>query len=143
MKQHAGLSIGQVAKEVGIRTSKIRYYESVGLLRAVPRLGGRRVYERDVLDTLHLIQFAQDAGFSIDDIRHVLDGFDRQTPPSARWQSLAKRKLRDVSTLIERAQRMQRILEALLSCECTQLSDCIQSCNPGTPVTRLSRRPAQ
>src|SRR5437773_1963377 len=100
------LRIGQVARQAGVRTSKIRYYESVGLLSAPPRVSGRRAYERDVLDTLRLIQFAQDAGFTIAEIRHVLRGFDRLTPASARWQMVAREKLRDVATVIERAQRM-------------------------------------
>lgn len=133
------LTIGQVAKEAGIRTSKIRYYESVGLLSAAPRVSGQRVYDPDVLNTLRLIQFAQDAGFSIDEIRHVLDGFDRRTPASERWQKVAKRKLQDVATLIERAQRMQRVLESLLSCECVQLSECVSSCSPAPLIVRPAR----
>jgi MerR family redox-sensitive transcriptional activator SoxR len=124
------LTIGGVAKQVGIRTSKIRYYESVGLLGAAPRVSGRRVYESDIVDTLRLIQFAQDAGFTIDEIRHILRGFDRSTPASARWQIMARAKLRDVAMLIERAERMQQILESLLSCECVQLSECARLCRP-------------
>jgi MerR family redox-sensitive transcriptional activator SoxR len=129
-KGSKALMIGQIAKQVGIRTSKIRYYESVGLLSAPARRSGRRVYESEVLDTLRLIQFAQDAGFSIEEIRHVLRGFDRSTPASVRWQSMAREKLQDVATLIERAQRMQQILESLLSCECVQLSECASQCRP-------------
>ena len=135
----AAFTIGQVAKQAGIRTSRIRYYEGVGLLSAAPRVSGHRVYGAEVLDTLRLIQFGQDAGFSIDEIRHVLDGFDRRTPASERWQKVAKRKLQDVATLIERAQRMQRILESLLSCECIQLSECIGACSPAPLVTGPSR----
>ena len=134
-----GFTIGQIAKQAGIRTSKIRSYESVGLLRAAPRVSGHRVYDADVLDTLRLIQFGQDAGFSIDEIRHVLGGFDRRTPASERWQAIAKCKLQDVAKLIERAQRMQRVLESLLSCECIQLSECVASCGPTPAVVRPRR----
>jgi MerR family transcriptional regulator, redox-sensitive transcriptional activator SoxR len=138
MDRSATLTIGQVAKLAGIRTSKLRYYESVGVLGPAPRIAGRRVYRSDVLDTLRLIQFAQEAGFAIDEIRHVLGGLDRHTPPSARWQHVAQRKLRDVGALIQRAQRMQAVLERLLSCECVQLSDCVTLCQP--PITPLPRR---
>jgi MerR family redox-sensitive transcriptional activator SoxR len=100
------------------------------------------VYEDDVLDMLRLIQFAQDAGFTINEIRHVLRGFDRSTPASARWQSAAREKLRDVATLIERAERMLRILELLLSCECVRLSECASQCGPpaARPLTINSVR---
>src|SRR5438876_473357 len=38
------LSIGEVARRTGIRPSALRYYEEVGLLPRVPRIGGRRRY---------------------------------------------------------------------------------------------------
>lgn len=139
MGREVGLTIGQVAKQAGIRTSKVRYYESVGLLTAPPRVSGRRVYEGDVLNMLRLIQFAQDAGFTINEIRHVLRGFDRRTPASARWQSVARVKLREVAILIDRAQQMQRILESLLSCECVQLSECASLCGPAVASRRNER----
>jgi MerR family redox-sensitive transcriptional activator SoxR len=123
-------SIGEVARRAGVRPSKIRYYEEIGLLAAPYRVSGRRVYAGDVLNALALIQFAQDAGFSIQEIRHVLDGFDRRTPPSKRWQEVARRKLQEVSVLIERAKRMQGMLESLLTCECVRLADCVDACNP-------------
>jgi MerR family redox-sensitive transcriptional activator SoxR len=122
------LSIGAVARMAGVRTSKIRYYESVGLLPAGPRVSGRRVYSTAVLDTLALIEFAQGAGFSIPEIRHVLDGFDRQTPASKRWRQVAQRKLKQVRATIERTRRMEGVLEALLTCECVRLVDCVTEC---------------
>jgi hypothetical protein len=56
----------------------------------------------------------------------LLHGFDRTTPASARWQAMAARKLRDVTELIGRARQMQRVLEALLSCKCVDLAECVR-----------------
>lgn len=130
---HSELSIGAVARMAGVRTSKLRYYESVGLLPSGRRVSGRRVYGPEVLDTLALVQFAQDAGFSIPEIRHVLDGFDRKTPPSKRWRAVAERKLQEVRALMARARRMESVLETLLTCECVSLADCVESCNQPIP----------
>ncbi|MGH7649514.1 MAG: MerR family transcriptional regulator, partial [Gemmatimonadaceae bacterium] len=132
------LSIGAVARLAGVRTSKLRYYESVGLLPCGERVSGRRVYTRQVLDTLALIQFAQDAGFSIPEIRHVLSGFERRTPPSKRWRVVSQRKLDEVRALVARAKRMEGVLEALLACECVRLADCVAGCAP--PVTLARAR---
>jgi MerR family redox-sensitive transcriptional activator SoxR len=128
------LTIGQVAKQAGIRTSKIRYYESVGLLKAPARLSGRRTYSPDVIAALSVIQFAQDAGFSIPEIRHVLAGFDRTTPVSKRWQSVASRKLQEVRTLIDRARKMEAILERLVACDCIKMSECLITCGDSAPI---------
>jgi MerR-like DNA binding protein len=41
----ASLSIGQVAKRTGLRTSALRYYEEAGILPSPARINRRRVYE--------------------------------------------------------------------------------------------------
>jgi MerR family transcriptional regulator, redox-sensitive transcriptional activator SoxR len=126
MGGETGLTIGEVARRAGVRASALRYYESVGLLRAPRRAAGRRAYEAEVLDTLRVVRLARDAGFSLAEIRLLLHGFAQSTPASKRWRPLAERKLRDVTAHIERARRMQRLLEGLLACECGELADCVR-----------------
>lgn len=126
MADESRLTIGEVARRTGLRPSALRYYESVGLIEAPHRRSGRRLYDGDVLDVLRVVRLAQDAGFSLAEIRRLLHGFDRSTPASSRWRGLAERKLREVGALIERARRMQRLLEGLLACECSELADCVR-----------------
>lgn len=121
-----GLSIGVVARRSGLRVSAIRYYESAGLIEAPRRVSGRRVYDANVFESIALIHLAQEAGFTVAEIRQLLSGFDRATPASARWQALARRKLADVVERIEQAQRMKHLLECLLRCRCETLGQCVQ-----------------
>src|SRR6476620_2660950 len=90
------LYIGEVARRTGLRASALRYYERSGLIRAPRRAGGRRVYDASIFESLALIQLARDAGFTIRETRWLLDGFDRGTPASTRWQSLARPKLVEI-----------------------------------------------
>jgi MerR family redox-sensitive transcriptional activator SoxR len=76
------LSIGEVARQVGIRASAIRYYEQAGLLPAPRRRSGQRRYDPDIIDRLALIEFAQQAGFTIGEIRTLFEGFEQETPMS-------------------------------------------------------------
>lgn len=70
------LTIGQLAKRVGVRTSTLRYYEDEGLLAPVRRSeAGYRLYDQQAEETLHFIQRAQRLGFSLDDIRSLLHGW--------------------------------------------------------------------
>jgi MerR family redox-sensitive transcriptional activator SoxR len=119
-----GLSIGAVATRAGLQPSAIRYYEQVGLLEAPPRAHGRRRYDPVVLDQLAVIGVAQQAGFTIAEIRTLLHGFDPDTPAAERWRALAERKLPQVEALVARAQEMKRIIEASLRCECLTLEEC-------------------
>src|SRR5579871_3649201 len=119
------LTISEVARQAGIRASAIRYYESVGLLPPPERVSGQRRYQVDILRRLAFIQAAQAVGFSVADMQTVLHELDGDAPLSARWQSLAKRKLAEVDTLIQRAQGMRQMLEQGLLCGCHDLEHCI------------------
>jgi MerR family redox-sensitive transcriptional activator SoxR len=129
------LSIGEVARRAGLNTSALRYYESEGLLPVAERVSGRRRYDPDVYPRLSLIGLAQRAGFTVREIRGLLHGFGRRTPPGVRWRKLAGRKLVEVEERIEEAQAMRRLLATLLDCECPTLEMCAQpgGCEPCEP----------
>jgi len=132
------MSIGEVARSTGVRPSALRYYESVGLLPLPKRANGRRRYDgellREVLDRLAVVRVAQQAGFTIFEIKTLLDGFSEDTPPSERWRVLAQDKLPEVEALVERALRMKDLLERGLRCECLRLEEC-SLIGKGAPVT--------
>ncbi|MBZ0310452.1 MAG: MerR family transcriptional regulator [Anaerolineae bacterium] len=119
------LTIGEVARQVGINISAIRYYERIGLLPKSKRVNGQRRFNDDIIQTLHLILFAQNAGFNLKEIETLLNGFEPNTPPSQRWQLLANQKLGEIKVLIERAHMMQNLLEEVLHCGCARLEDCV------------------
>lgn len=73
------LSIGEVAARAGVRTSALRYYESIGLLPAPRRINGRRAYEATILQQLAILQLAQKAGFTMNEIDELLHGFAADT----------------------------------------------------------------
>ena len=118
------LAIGEVAQQAGIRPSALRYYDSIGLLPAPKRVSGRRRYDQDTVQLLRVVQLAQAAGFTVAEMQTLLNGFSPDTPPAERWQQLAHEKLRELDALIERTQKMKRILETGLNCGCLRLEDC-------------------
>ena len=126
MNDEHGLSIGVVAKRAGLGVSAIRYYESRGLIAPARRVSGRRTYDESVFSAIALVQLAQDAGFTLAETRTLVAGFDRGTPASTRWQTMARRKVADVTRRIQQAERMQRLLERLLECRCETLDQCVQ-----------------
>ena len=117
-------AIGEVARRAGIRASALRYYERIGLLPAPKRVSGRRRYEERTVQMLKVIQLAQGAGFTVAEIQTLLHGFTPDTPPAARWQPLARKKLEELDALIVRAQQMKQVLATGLNCGCLRLEDC-------------------
>jgi len=111
-----------VASKAGVRTSQIRYYEEIGLLPDPERVGGQRRYDETVLRRLSVIDVAQRAGLSLDEIRELVDhGND---PMSDRLRALAEHRLPEIDALIERAMRVRDWLEAATRCDCERIDDC-------------------
>lgn len=72
----AKLTIGQLAKRVGLRPSALRYYEEQGLLQPEARTeAGYRLYGETAVTTLAFIQRAQRLGLSLADIGRLLHGY--------------------------------------------------------------------
>jgi MerR family redox-sensitive transcriptional activator SoxR len=134
------IGIGEAARQTGLRQSAIRYYEAEGLLVAAKRSSGWRTFGAADLDRLRVIQTARELGFSLAEIKTLLNGFSPDTPPSARWHELARQKLPELNAIVERATVMQRLLEKGLRCHCVSVDDCIMhQCEPPAPVG-LARR---
>lgn len=123
--------IGQVAERAGIAVSAIRYYEAEGLLPRAERSNGRRVYDESVLERLAIIHLAKGAGFTVAEVKRLLGGFDRSTPPGDRWRALAARKRVGLDQRIAEAERMKRILQMVIRCECPTFTDCSRAMSRG------------
>src|SRR5215207_9757921 len=95
------LTIGEVARQAGLATSSIRYYESIGLLPAPARLHGQRRYDADVLGRLAFIGVAQNAGFKLAEIKDLVIGVDGTEGMGRQMRVLSSRKLREVEALLE------------------------------------------
>jgi MerR family transcriptional regulator, redox-sensitive transcriptional activator SoxR len=83
------LSISEVAREVGLRPSAIRYYEQIGILPPIQRTNGQRRYDTTYLHRLAVIQRAGRTGFTLDEIQELFFGFADGTRAPARWQELS------------------------------------------------------
>ena len=138
LDESSELAIGEVARRAGLRTSAVRYYESVGLLPVPRRLNGRRRYGTAVVRLLQTIRFAQDAGFSVAEIKTLFHGFEANVRPSARWHALATRKIEELDALVARAERMREALRTGMRCGCLRIEDCDfgpgEGCTVAAPV---------
>jgi MerR family transcriptional regulator, redox-sensitive transcriptional activator SoxR len=131
------MRIGEIARQAGVRVSLIRYYEEIGLLPEPERVSGQRRYDDSVLRRLAVIDVAQRAGLSLDEIRELVrHGTD---PMSEQLRQLAERRLPEIDALIERAQRVRAWLQAATSCGCQSIDDCVLFDEPALPAGRQAR----
>jgi MerR family transcriptional regulator, redox-sensitive transcriptional activator SoxR len=123
LKSRDLLPIGEVARRSGRRASAIRYYEDIGVLPVPVRVGGKRRYEPETMRTLAVIDVAQRAGLTLDEIRRLLDAPSGGSA-AEQLRLVAERRLPELNARIERALMVQKWLEAAARCECPDLDAC-------------------
>ena len=108
------MKIGELAKQSGLAASTIRYYESIGLIKQVDRRpNGYRTYPAATVTTLGLITAAQQAGFSLDEIRSLLPTDLKHWQHETLVKALSS-KIADIDTLLIRlTQSKARLLRLL------------------------------
>ncbi len=114
------MKIGDLSRMTGTRAETIRFYEKEGLIPAPGRTGGNyRVYEQAHLNRLSFIRRSRDLGFTLDQVRVLLDLSDDRSRSCCAVDELAREQLRSVERKIEDLQALQRELARLLD-QCSQ-----------------------
>ena len=120
------MTIGQVAERAGLRTSRIRFYERVGVLPLPERVSGQRRYRADVLHRLSIVGVAQRAGLTLEEIAPLTGPGDHGAESDAgrHIRDLAEEKLPQIDALIARARAVRQWLEVARSCDCATVDVC-------------------
>ena len=116
--------IGEVARISGKAPSAIRYYESIGLLPEPTRVSGRRRYPAEVVQALAVIDTAQRAGLTLDDIRLLLQAPTADANAVEQLRLVAERRLPALREAIARAEFVREWLEQAADCCCPTLETC-------------------
>lgn len=113
------MTIGEVAKRAGLRTSAIRFYERAGLLPAPARESGQRRYDPSILDRIAVLERAKACGFTLTEIDAL---FHDGGTHSVKWRRLAEKKIVELNAAAERIQAMRELLKR--GCDCSTAADC-------------------
>lgn len=110
------LTIGQISRAAGVHVETIRYYQGLGLVRAPqrPAQGFRRYGQADVA-RLRFIKRAQQLGFTLDEVKALLQLEDGQSCRETRL--LAENKLALIEQRLSDLTRIRRLLKQLIG-EC-------------------------
>jgi MerR family transcriptional regulator, mercuric resistance operon regulatory protein len=110
--------IGVIAKRAGLSIDTVRFYEKLHLLKSPPRTqSGYRLYGAEELRTLRFITGAQKLGFSLQEIRQLIDIQRCQGETCEKTSRLIDEKLRQVHEKIRQLREIECSLEnALLKC---------------------------
>ena len=110
----SNFSIGKLAESAGVAIDTVRYYERNGLLNPAGRLAsGYRRYSEAELKRLRFIRRAKALGFSLEDIRALLElSAERNV---AKVKRAAQLKLADIEARIAELERVRSGLHKLIA----------------------------
>jgi DNA-binding transcriptional MerR regulator len=112
MNQPIELKIGQLAQQTGLAVGTLRYYSDLGLLKPVQRGDNNyRYYSSNASQQVKFIKKAQTLGFTLEEIKQILDVKDRGEKPCSLVQSLLNRKIEQLEIQIEQMSLFKAELE--------------------------------
>ena len=108
LQHYQRMRIGELARTVDVNVETIRYYQRIGLLELPKKpYGGMRSYNDESLQRLRFIRRAQQLGFSLEDIRELLE---LSSSDCERVEKLAVEKLSLVKAKLRQLRRIESIL---------------------------------
>ncbi len=121
-----GYAIGEMSRRTGVNTETIRYYERINIMPKPDRTaGGNRQFNHDHLKRLSFIKKSRELGFSIDEIRALLEMVDRQDFTCGEVHGLTVQHLASVREKIRGLRKLEKAL-AEMAAKCSQgdVPDC-------------------
>ena len=110
--------IGELSAATGVAVSALRHYDDVGVITPAERVGGQRRFTRDTVGRVHFVRRAQRFGFSLNEIRDILD------ETSGRARHLAADKLGALRAQQVELATMIELLEEMMACGCAVVAHC-------------------
>ena len=109
------LKIGELSKRSGIGIEALRFYEKSGLLDRPARTeSGYRLYGEPALDRLSFIKKAQLLGFTLDEIKELIDHKRKGENPCSEVRAIVRGRLDDLNERIKQMTKYRNELKAAL-----------------------------
>ena len=126
MQEAVALTIGQLGKATATKVETIRYYERIGLLPAPGRTAGNyRSYASEHVRYLGSIRRARELGFSIEDVRELLELARHRERSCAEVDQIVARHLAVTEKKIAALKRLRdELRNTLAACKSGPISEC-------------------
>jgi len=121
-----GVSVGELSRLTGVNIETIRYYEKIKMLPTPARTkGGHRVYGPKETRILVFIRRGRELGFTLDQIRALLNLAAPGKASCREVRAIAARHLEDVRAKITDLGKLERLLaKTIKQCSGKAVPDC-------------------
>lgn len=121
-------TIGVLSRRTGVNIETVRYYERIGLIPEPARSeGGHRLYGGGHLLRLNFVRRARDLGFTLNEVRALLDLAEQRDRPCSEAREVAAMHLTDVRSKIASLRAMEGVLSDMVA-------RCAEGSTPDCPI---------
>jgi MerR family transcriptional regulator, mercuric resistance operon regulatory protein len=121
-----GIPIGELSRRTGVNIETIRYYEKIKMFQSPRRTeGGHRVYGPSETRVLAFIRRSRELGFTLDEIRALLDLGGPGHATCADVRKVAMAHLDDIRAKVSDLRKLERLLSKTIArCSGNRVPDC-------------------
>lgn len=105
--------IGELAKKTGLTKDTIRFYEKRGLIESQERQAGTRAYmdfSPEMLDRVAMITQGKSLGFTLSEMKHLIDTWGNMEMPIAEKLKIIDSKLEQIGEKMHRLEEVKLYL---------------------------------
>ena len=107
--------INELSKRSGVTVHTLRYYENIGLIQGkvneAVKSNNYKDYDEQLLDRIEMIKEAKEAGFTLAEIKHMLDRLYSGHFPVEEQLQLVEAKIREIEAKITQLKQVKKLLE--------------------------------
>ena len=109
--------INELSKRSGVSIHTLRYYENLGLIQGVAdetvKSNNYKQYEESLLHKLELIKEAKEVGFSLSEIKKMLDSWYSGTLSVGDQVKIVEAKIKEVDAKIDQLKGVKKLLNGV------------------------------
>jgi Hg(II)-responsive transcriptional regulator len=119
------VTIGKLAKRALVNIQTVRFYEREGILRPKSRSSsGYRIYDEESVKRLRFIKQAKELGFTLQEIKSLLNLRVSSVPQCGKVRRKAEDKLNVIQEKLKNMKRIEKNLKSLINdCRARVVSD--------------------
>ena len=110
--------INELSKRTGVTIHTLRYYENLGLIQGVSdenvKSNNYKNYDESVVERIEIIAEAKEVGFTLAEIKKMLESWFGGTLKEKEIQKLFSEKIKEIDTKIKQLKQMKKRLEKVV-----------------------------
>lgn len=107
--------INELSKKTGVTIHTIRYYENLGLIQGLSdenvKSNNYKNYDENAVERLEIIADAKEVGFTLAEIRKLLESWYSSTSSRTEQVQMFKTKIEEIEAKINQLKKVKKRLE--------------------------------